>query len=351
MVHHLHGEVLVLAGVARRDALVHGLGIDEELEGRARLAHGRYLVVFPRLEVDVAHPGLDMSSLRFDGHEATMHEMLHITDAVHRRHLFLDISILIIEEFNLMGKIEIIENGVLVAVVLLVQQFIIRCLLSQILDEMGNFYMAFVLPGIDIAPMLIESLLHLLHLFDGSFLGIMLHATVEGGVNLQTFGIISIGTVVAIILLTPRLHPVGHRFTEVVGIAVIGILHTIVQLDFLLLKGFALLRCEMTVAKHVVEHHIATTEGILRIDARIIIGGGLEQSYQNGRLVGGEMLGSSAEIGLGSGLDAKGIGTEVNGIGIHGQYLVLIEIPFQLIGGNPLLALHDEHLQARDIAQ
>ena len=32
VLHHLHGEVFVFSGVAGGDALIHGLGIDKELE-------------------------------------------------------------------------------------------------------------------------------------------------------------------------------------------------------------------------------------------------------------------------------------------------------------------------------
>ena len=103
MIHHLHREIFIRAGVARCDALVHRLGIDKELEGRTWLAHGCHLVVFPCLEVYIAYPSLDVTRLGLDGYKATMHEMFHITDGVHGRHLSHDSSLVVVEQFNLMG--------------------------------------------------------------------------------------------------------------------------------------------------------------------------------------------------------------------------------------------------------
>ena len=205
-----------------------------------------------------------------------------------------------------------------------------------------------VLPGIHITPMLVKSLLNLFHLLDGSLLGIALHATVECGVNLQSFGIVGIDTIVTIILLTPVLHEVSNGFAEIVGSTVVGCLDAVVQFDFFLLEGFALIGSQMMVAQHIVEHHITTVEGILRIDAGIIIGGCLEQSYQHRTLVGSQVLGCGTEIRLCCRFDAKGVGTEVYRVGIHRQNLLLIKIILQLIGGNPFLALHDEHFETRD---
>ena len=47
VIHHLHREEFILAVVAGGDALIHGFGVDEELEGGARLSHGGDLVVLP----------------------------------------------------------------------------------------------------------------------------------------------------------------------------------------------------------------------------------------------------------------------------------------------------------------
>ena len=84
LVVHLHLDIFVAALVTGCQTLVHGLGIDEEFERGTRLAHGHHLVIFPRVEVDVAHPGLHVSCLRFHRNETAVHEPDHIADAVHR---------------------------------------------------------------------------------------------------------------------------------------------------------------------------------------------------------------------------------------------------------------------------
>ena len=105
----------------------------------------------------------------------------------------------------------------------------------------------------------------------------------------------------------------------------------------------------MTVLSHVVEHDVAALHGVVGMDAGVVVGGGLEHTHQHGGLLHGQHFRRSAEIGLGGGLDAKGIRAEVNGIGILRQYLLLREEILQLVGGNPLLALHNEHLQSGDV--
>ena len=183
MIHHLHGEILVLAGVAGCDALIHGLGVDKELEGGAGLAHGRHLIVFPGMEVDVAHPGLDMARLRFHRHEAAMHETHHVADGVHRRQFFLHLTLIIVEYLHGMGLVQVIVDGVFIAVEFLGEVFVNGQSLGNILDETFDFDVALVLPGVCAAPVLVEGLLHLFHLLDGGLLSILLQAGVDSGVD------------------------------------------------------------------------------------------------------------------------------------------------------------------------
>ena len=172
------------------------------------------------MEVDVAHPGLHMTGLGLHGHKATVHEVDHISDGIEGRHLFLNLTIIVVEDLYLMREIEIIVDGILVSVEFLGEVFVDRLSLGDIFDEMGNFLMAFVLPGIGVAPVLVEGLLHLFHLLDGSLLSIALQAGVEGSVDLQTFGIE--GVAVVEVVLAPIFQIIAHSLAEVVGIAVIG---------------------------------------------------------------------------------------------------------------------------------
>ena len=78
-------------------------------------------------------------------------------------------------------------------------QILIECLtLCDALDEIWYFLVVFVLPrilsqpfpfasltSVD-APVAVEILLNLLHLFYGSFFSIFLHTGIDGGVDFQT---------------------------------------------------------------------------------------------------------------------------------------------------------------------
>ena len=102
---------------------------------------------------------------------------------------------------------------------------------------------------------------------------------------------------------------------------------------------------------HEVEHDIATLQGVLWIDEGVIEGGSLEHPHEDGSILWRQVLGLAVEIGLTGRLDAKGIGAEIHRVGILCQDLVLGEEELKLIGRDPLLALHDEHLQPRDVTQ
>ena len=211
--------------------------------------------------------------------------------------------------------------------------------------------MMLILPRVGTSPMRIEGLLHLLHLLDGRVLSIFLHSRVNGGVYLQTFRIVCIGTFFTIVIATPVFHPVAYSLTEVVGFSVVGIFYTVVEFDFRLFQRVTFLLSQVSVLLNQIEHHISASQRILGIDARVIIGCRLEQSHQHGSLLGSQFVGCCTKIGSGSSLDAKGIRAEIYSIGIHGQNLILREVELQLIGGNPFLALHNEHFQPWDIAQ
>ena len=126
----------------------------------------------------------------------------------------------VVEHLYRMGQVEIVVDGVFVAVEFLREVFVDGLSLGDVLDEVFDFLMALVLPRIGGAPVLIEGLLHLFHLLDGSLFGIFLHARVDGGVDFQTFGIE--GVAVVEVFLAPVFQIVGHSLTEVVGIAIVG---------------------------------------------------------------------------------------------------------------------------------
>ena len=101
----------------------------------------------------------------------------------------------------------------------------------------------------------------------------------------------------------------------------------------------------------VVEHGVAACQTVLGIGTRVVHRGGLEHTDQQGALLGGQFFRRGVEIGLGSRLDAVSVGTEVYGIGVHGDDLFLVEDRLQFGGDDPLLALDNENLQPGDLAQ
>ena len=100
-----------------------------------------------------------------------------------------------------------------------------------------------------------------------------------------------------------------------------------------------------------VEHDVAALDGVVGIDEGIVVGGGLEHAYEDGGVLRLQVFGRTAEVGLAGGLDAKGVGAEVYGVGILRQDLFLGEEVFEFVGGDPFLALHDEHLQSGNVSQ
>ena len=161
-----------------------------------------------------------MACLWLHRHEAAVHEVHHVADGVHRREFFLHTALLIVEHFHLVGQVQIVVDGVFVAVVFLREVFVDGLSLGDVLDEVLDLHVSLVLPGVRAAPVLVEGLLHLLHLLEGGLFGIFLHARVDGGVDLQSFGIE--GVTIVEVVLAPVLQIVGHSLAEVVGVAVVG---------------------------------------------------------------------------------------------------------------------------------
>ena len=242
-----------------------------------------------------------------------------------------------------MGLVHPIIHRVGVIGIFLLEQFVVGLTLGDALDEACYLLMLLILPGIGVAPVVLEVALHLLHLLDGGSLGILLHAGVDGGVDLQTAGI----EVVAVVL-APVLEVVGNSLAEICGLTVVVALDAIVERDGLEFECVVGGLRKMAVTHHIVEHRVAALETVVGVDAGIIICGGLEHTHKDGSLVGGEILGGGAEVGLARRLDTEGIAAEINRVGIHGEDVALVEDILKLDCGNPLLALHYQYLKTGD---
>ena len=287
-----------------------------------------------------------MSCLCLHRHKAAVHETYHIADGVHRGHFLLNLSTVIVEHLHLMRQVEVVVDRVLVAVELLRQLLIVRLTFGDVLDEVPDLLMPFVLPGVSTAPVRVEVALHLTHLLPRCLLGIFLHTGIDGGIDGQ-----SVGIEVIAIVLAPLLQVAGHCLTEIGGLSVIHILDAEVEFDLCLLKRVELCLGQVAVLSHQVEHDVTALQGVLGIDQRIIIGGGLQHAHQYCRLFCRQVLRCTTEVGLAGRLDAERVRAEIHGVGILRQDLLLGKEHLQFEGCYPLLALHDEHLDAGDIAQ
>ncbi len=213
-------------------------------------------------------------------------------------------------------------------------------------NETRYFPVLFVLPGIGLAPVVVEVSLHSAHLLARSLLRILLHAGIYGSKYLQSARVQVISVVV-----TPVFQLVGHRFPEVGCLSVIVALHVVVEKYRLCLKRIECRTVQIAVLHHVAQHSVAAAQTVLWINAWVIVGCGLEHTHENGRLVGGHVLWRCAEVCVAGRFHAVSIRTEVHRVGVHGQDFLLVEQHFNLNGGNPLLALHYQHLHTGDIAE
>ena len=202
-------SALVAPLVAGTKTLVHGFGVDKELEGGAGLVHGRYLVVLPGVVVHIAHPGQHTATLGVHRYETAVHELYHVAQTVKRAHLAL-YGLTVIEKLHLVGLVQIVVDGVGVAGVPLLKIFVDGQFLGQLFNEMGSYTAVFLAPGGVGAPVAVETGLYLLHLLAHGHFGILLDAGVERGVYLQTGGVevVAVG-------LAPLLQIGFHRILKV----------------------------------------------------------------------------------------------------------------------------------------
>ena len=153
-----------------------------------------------------------------------MHELHHISDGVHGAHGLQDVSLFIVEEFHLMGLVEIECNRVFIAFISLFQIFVYRQFGGDTLDESLNLLVSLVLPRIGASPMVIEILLYHHHLFACRLFGIFLHLGVDGRIDFQS-------TVVEVISIffAPVFQIGSNRFSEIVGLSVVVALYAVVE--------------------------------------------------------------------------------------------------------------------------
>ena len=108
---------------------------------------------------------------------------------------------------------------------------------------------------------------------------------------------------------------------------------------------------EAAVVVEVLKYGVAACQRGFGVQARVIGTGGLEEADERGSLFVIQAVGGDAEIGAGSSLDAEAVGTEIDGIEVHSENLFFRIGHLELDGHDPFLGLHDEDLQARNVAE
>ncbi len=119
------------------------------------------------------------------------------------------------------------------------------------------------------APMVVEVLLHLLHLFMHRLLSVFLHSCVESSVYFQAIAV-EIIFWIPVIIAEVLLEIIRDILTEIQGLTIVVFLHLKVQHDWKLLKRIAFLPAQVTMMEHIGEHHIAAFLTVLWICLRVI---------------------------------------------------------------------------------
>ena len=193
-----------------------------------------------------------MAVLRFHCNKSAVHELHHIAYGVHGAHLQLYASLLIVEHLDFVWLVHPIIHRVGVVGIFLLELFVVGLTLGNAFDESGYLLMLLVLPWICVAPVVLEVALHLLHLLDGSSLGILLHTGVDGGVDLETAGI----EVVAVVL-APILEVVGNSLAEICSLTVVVALDAIVEGDGLEFESVVGGVGEISMVHHIIKYGVA----------------------------------------------------------------------------------------------
>ena len=341
-------DILVEAAGTGHQSPLHRHGIDKELEGGARLVLGAHLIVFPRVKVHIAHPSLDVSVARLHRNESAVHEVQHVAHRVHRAHLHVQRVVLIVEQVHHVRLVHVVVDRVQVVGISSQQLVVDGRVARLVLNKIGDGLVVLIKPAVVVAPVAPEVLLHDLHLLAHGLLGIFLHLGIERGVDLEA---VTLQVEFQALSRGDSLDLACHSFTEVGGHTVVVGLEGIFQVDGQRGHRVILSLGQVATFNHVLQYLVAAPQAVLGVDARVIGAGGLEQAHEHSALLELEVTRCGLEIGIGGSLDAVGIAAEVHRIGIHLQDFLLGIEDFQLGGDDPLLALHDEHFHARNIAQ
>ena len=215
-----------------------------------------------------------------------------------------------------------------------------------------------------------EDLLKSTHMLLDGILGILLHARVDGGVDLEAVGIdVVFGPVGLGVFLDPSEKGIflpGYGIVDVALVfpsAVIGqhgllgrkyaaellaeiwceavLVVDAVEVEFQrqLLERISLGRCEHALLLHLLEHGVAAQTRTIGMAHGIVVGGILHHSDKCGRLLNVEVLGGLSEIYPRGRLDSHCVVEEVELVEIHLDNLILRVVALELHGYHPFYGL------------
>ncbi len=319
--------------------------------------------------VDTSHVGLHLSRGHVHADESRAQEAFVVSYAVHGCHHGVDISV-VGEHRHLRGRVKGLADGLLAGTGLLHHHIALSLAhspLKVLLDALCGHCGAVGCVLMPLALALKDGLQIVTHVLAHSFLGIALHAAVDGCVNLQAVGIyIIVGAVLLLVLVAPAEERVcfpcqrilkellslprgivaAHRFlghhhgTQIfahVGTLAHLVVHAVeVQRHGFLLQALALVLLQISSLHHLPQHDVAALLCEFGMTHRVVVRRVLAHAHQHGALVDGQVLGLLAEICLCCRLEAHGIVQEVEVVEVHRDDLLLGVVAFELHGNHPL---------------
>ena len=340
-------------GAWRVLAFLHGQGIEERLEGGAHLTPClRDVVVLEETVVQAADISLHLARVRLDGDKAGLQEPLVVTDGIHRAHHRVD-GAFPREDGHANGAVELGLDRV-PAHAFVFQVAVAVGALHRSLQDMVDFVGSHIGEGCVLLalPVVVEHGLQLAaHEFFDGFLGIALHARVDGGIDTQSVAVDIVRRAVgAEGVLSPLGQLAAQELTEVGGLTAVVIHHAEVRhVDGNQRDGVALGLGDVAVVSHLLQHEVAAYQRTLGVAHRAKPCRRVDHTRHQGTFLDVEVFGRLVEEGFGRRADTKGIVTKSHGVEVHRHNLFLGIVVFQLGCRNPLLELAQHEFRSAQV--
>ena len=367
--------------VARRKTVLHCERIEIGLDGGAHLAAPRHHhVVHEVCEIETTDVSFHMTGLRVHAHEARTQERLVVANGVHRRHYRVLIAT-IAEHGHIDLLVERLAN-LLVGSAGSLHGTITLTLLHRPIENLAHLcrreFAGERCIGLGSHALIERRLQELHHVLIDSLFGILLHARIDGGVDLQTVSVEVIRfAVLAMVLVAPAIERVGlpgdgvddililvprgivvdgrtlrhhvatQELAEVRGGAVFMVGAMEVEDERFVARLLAFSLREIARLLHLREHDVATVATALGIAHRVEQRRVLAKTDERRRLLNVQFARLLIKIGVGSRLDAHGVMQEVEVVQIEGDDFLLRVVALQLHGNHPLDGFLQQALELR----